>query len=512
MVNMKAKERLIVFGDSFVEGTYYTNGSINSIEERQTINFAKQLGEILGIEVVNYGRHANSNLGIYWDVKTYLKEDFSRTDIVLVCWTGLLRTSKWNVDTGRFENDKYFFENTNIDYFRENWQAYSYIKATYTALISRVEKFYFISSFLDYKGIFVDRLIDDNIKKVWINYSKDNNTLYGIISQKWGIKDKVGEWNQNHREYSEITPYINLECRHPNQKGHKLIASTLSEFISPNFINSFNLFPHGIHSNFYNNSFLDDLSIRSVELEFYKFDSENQFKENLNREDANASKLQTYVNKKLIYRFNSYGLRGPEFNIKKPFDLFLGCSFTMGVGVYEEKIWPTLVANHIKSDNYINAGMTGKGPDNWYAAFKHFTTVGDVRNVFCFCPSHPRLEERFKGFNYAVNITSGTLNSLVKDHPQYTEIFNHVLVNKLSDISFMADYNFKTLATIKHICQERNINFFCYTHYSHGLFKTIEKQIARDIHHPGESYHEFIADTFIEKYQKNNQELKVYPL
>lgn len=46
-----------------------------------------------------------------------------------------------------------------------------------------------------------------------------------------------------------------------------------------------------------------------------------------------------------VYRFNSLGYRGPEFDAAAPFKVFVaGCSYTFGQGVPFDKTWPSLLA------------------------------------------------------------------------------------------------------------------------------------------------------------------------
>jgi hypothetical protein len=81
------------------------------------------------------------------------------------------------------------------------------------------------------------------------------------------------------------------------------------------------------------------------------------------------------------YKNNSLGWRGPrEYRETKPTDfrvLFLGDSFTYGVGVNDDQTFAALVEKDLRADRMsvevMNAGVPGKGTDY---ALKCFQTVG----------------------------------------------------------------------------------------------------------------------------------------
>lgn len=505
------KNKLIAFGDSFVEGTFYTNGVLNSPESREKVNFVTQLGERLNYDVVNLGRHANSNVGIFWDLKNYLEKNINSTnEIYLICWTGILRTSKWDTTTQRLENDKYFYDKVENDYHRENYLAYSFIQSAYNLLSKYKKTFYFTSSFLDYKNTWVDELITNEIRHCWIDYYQPNNSLYDMIAFTYGKPNLERSWDHNHRDYSEVNDLINLECHHPNRKGHRHIADMLSERL-------------GLHTDKISNKLIFEkfitktdrrlvgkLSLANKNLNWIDCETEEEFKINLENTPY-RKKLQYYIDNPITYKHNSFGFRGNDVDLSKPFDVYMGCSFTYGVGLHEEHTWPYLVSKEIQYSNYFNIGIPGSGIGTWYSAFKFILRLGSIRKLFAFIPNHPRVEIPIKQYPTAFNVTPQSISTLRKTHSDVDGILRHSLENYLSDEDYLIDRYFQLLFAIRHLCEVNKIEFYGYNLYKHYLVHpSKESIIARDINHPGKDFNEYLAKIFIAKEKNKDQDMVFY--
>ena len=78
-----------------------------------------------------------------------------------------------------------------------------------------------------------------------------------------------------------------------------------------------------------------------------------------------------YINKELYtmasdnsntikYKMNEHGYRSQPITTHSDYNILtLGCSWTMGVGVENEFIWPNLVHNKINKGTLFNYGMYG---------------------------------------------------------------------------------------------------------------------------------------------------------
>mgnify|MGYP003322559072 FL=1 len=74
----------------------------------------------------------------------------------------------------------------------------------------------------------------------------------------------------------------------------------------------------------------------NLELDWYQGDTQTNYAQT-NKPDWNYYDSEG----KLKYKFNSLGYRTKEFNNlhMDPYMLVFGCSYTEGVGLYEEEIW-----------------------------------------------------------------------------------------------------------------------------------------------------------------------------
>ena len=499
---MTAKDftKIAVFGDSFPAGTYRREEDfkLNSETDRLETSFVHQLEVLTGIPCENHGRHANSNLGIHHDVWKYIIKNAEKMDtFFLICWTGILRTGEYSSETQRFENEKERYLSRDLDYTRECWVNYNYIVATYNLLTKFGVNFKFTSSFLDYKTSVINGYLDKDIKDKWIEWDRPNNTLYNIVAENF-LQDttKKYSWWLNHAQYTEDTPYIHKMCKHPNKEGHKLIAETIQKYLTCG-INVQNLTNYGIDQNIHFDltPYHPELFNGTVEFDPGGVEEAN-FKKGL-KDPKWATKLEYYLKNKLEYRINNVGSRGPNVDVDKEMDIFIGCSFTHGIGVHEEFIWPTLVAKELNSPNYLNLGISGTGIDTWYRLFKYAVKHYKVRRVFVYGPAHPRLEVKIKSRNVIKTVAPFQIERLLKEEKEDREAILHTM-DLIADKEYIVEHTFKTLLAMKSIAEGNNIEFYCYGFYDGNFYSTPkEKQIARDIAHPGQTQHRLIADVFL---------------
>jgi hypothetical protein len=87
-------------------------------------------------------------------------------------------------------------------------------------------------------------------------------------------------------------------------------------------------------------------------LQWLPSDTEELFIKN---KEKRLEELKTggWLNTEIEYSFNNYGFRSEEFDTT-PSILYLGCSFTVGIGLRIEHTWPYLVstAMNLKCFNY----------------------------------------------------------------------------------------------------------------------------------------------------------------
>ena len=187
-------------------------------------------------------------------------------------------------------------------------------------------------------------------------------------------------------------------------------------------------------------------------------DNEHHFIENLK---LYPELLTTYIDRPVEYRVNSHGCRSDKPftpDIGREVDIYLGDSFTFGVGHYEENIWPRWVGKWQGRD-IINLGIPGGGIE---ASFHLLSTVINhyiVRNVFHYQPIAYRYsfpyETDVDGKNYkAVD----TLIPSALDDPLYMKNFkdsipwNDVGMYNLTDQEYAWYNHFTFVNAIKGLC------------------------------------------------------------
>ena len=90
-------------------------------------------------------------------------------------------------------------------------------------------------------------------------------------------------------------------------------------------------------------------------------DSKEEFRNNLkNSHQHKLLMLNGWIDRDITYSFNSYGFRSREIDITNPGFAVLGCSFTMGIGLPLDEIWPVQLSKEISIpvDNFSVFGAS----------------------------------------------------------------------------------------------------------------------------------------------------------
>jgi len=92
----------------------------------------------------------------------------------------------------------------------------------------------------------------------------------------------------------------------------------------------------------------------------------------------------------ITYKFNSAGFRCHEFN-QQPALITLGCSFTGGLALPLDQIWPTLVAEKLGLQ-LCNLGVPGVGMDTCFRLLNFYINKLNSKVVCLLRPSQDRFE------------------------------------------------------------------------------------------------------------------------
>jgi len=224
--------RLIGFGDSIPAG-------LNKIgNDRITVDsFVKIIATVIGVEYINASHHGCGNMTICSQIHAF---EFQKGDIALISWSGVLRQWKWNTTTNFFQVTPAPEQRTNLSPEEAVFMTEFAIRASRDFLRSNHIPFRMISGFQDYL-CYKDlgfKIIDDFPE--WIEWGQPNNSVMDIAQQNW-LKPNTYLNIHTNMHTNKLNPFfchIHYEqnefiecCKHPNAKGHKLIAKTLLPYI-----------------------------------------------------------------------------------------------------------------------------------------------------------------------------------------------------------------------------------------------------------------------------------------
>lgn len=206
--------RIVFFGCSITYGT--------GLEEdiREKFSWPGQLCGLLGCESLNMGLSGSSNYDSYSHLKYYLNstsgdQQYFPGDFVIISLTGPQRHSSRYHDSSK-------------DLLRSS--KTSIIKIC-NLLTYKDIPFTIVEAFINYYRYFD---FDDSVTKHFMNWCKEETSLYDIISDTYGLfvdPDNVKELDRDHY-HDTSNRDLYLPCTHPTVLGHRKIANKLAPIIS----------------------------------------------------------------------------------------------------------------------------------------------------------------------------------------------------------------------------------------------------------------------------------------
>lgn len=122
-------------------------------------------------------------------------------------------------------------------------------------------------------------------------------------------------------------------------------------------------------------------------------DVEQRFNKNLSKYPKNPS-LNYYLKNPIDYYYNNYGYRGyEEFKEGAEANVFLGCSYTVGIGQPLEDTWSYLVNKKLPDTNmFVNLAQGGHGIENQFRQLYRWKDYFNIKNIFHYQPIYAREE------------------------------------------------------------------------------------------------------------------------
>jgi len=221
----------------------------------------------------------------------------------------------------------------------------------------------------------------------------------------------------------------------------------------------------------------------------------------------------------IIYSMNEHGYRSNSLKDKSDFNILtLGCSWTMGIGVKNENIWPTQLVNKIGKGTLFNYGNYGVSTSFIAKTFHKFVSSEFSPDItFIMWPGFSRRDyikedgsfKKVGGFRQArstdivwKNEDEDTLFIQLRNDYQdlmifweaYTLVETIAKLNNIKVYHTIAGYYYDVFKELKlYLNSTINPNTFfepinCYKNDS----------LARDCEHPGENWHIQFANSFYE--------------
>lgn len=198
--------------------------------------------------------------------------------------------------------------------------------------------------------------------------------------------------------------------------------------------------------------------------------------------------------KQIKYRINSSGFRGAHFT-NDPALIFFGCSFTFGIGMHEEKIWPTRTSKHFNLQ-CCNLGIPGHGLDfqSIYAPLWLLKEIPNPRAFLIKFPPQPRITfyREIRDELYIENIVSSINESELHKNPLMRLITSSALPTSIVN-------NFIGLNAIVTLANQLDIPII---KINDNQAINLNNSVARDYYHPGADTHAALSAQAIQKLEK----------
>jgi lysophospholipase L1-like esterase len=198
----------------------------------------------------------------------------------------------------------------------------------------------------------------------------------------------------------------------------------------------------------------------------------------------------------ITYNINKYGFRCEEFEFGARSVVALGCSYTQGIGLPVETLWPEIVGATLDLEVY-NLAWGGTSADTCFMLAKFWLPVLRPELVVMAAPPKNRFDIIKATGNPEVhtmmpNTTDGEFGADV--------ILKHWMTNdRNQDLN-----NAKNKLAVQALCQ--NLGIPCLTYDAHEYFARSREEVeyARDYMHAGPRGHKMFAERILDDWRKKH--------
>jgi len=234
-------------------------------------------------------------------------------------------------------------------------------------------------------------------------------------------------------------------------------------------------------------------------------DGKDKFEKNCKMFPDNKS-LKYYKKHPITYKFNNYGFRtDDDFNSTDEGNIFLGCSYTIGIGHHLKNTWSYKLNEHI-GGKFWNLSLSGAGVDTAFRLLYGFKKILKIKNIFHYAPLN-------HGFRYEYLIKSDTdgnhsypqMFNVVHNTESAIEFFGKKFVKEALLTDNFAKLNYdKSILAIESLSKKLGSNYYYLSDDILQRYRTIENDDselqARDLEHYPVNMQNYIYKNFLEKY------------
>lgn len=200
----------------------------------------------------------------------------------------------------------------------------------------------------------------------------------------------------------------------------------------------------------------------------------------------------------ISYKLNSHGFRCAEFT-NDPCVIALGCSYTFGIGLPVDKIWPSLVGMELGL-SVANLAWGGSCSDACYRLLRYWIQALNTAAVMILTPPKERIELLLDrtGEIPGQPLAEVYLPQSLSEHFNPNDVYlNHWFMQ----IDNQLINREKNLLAMQALCDQNKVPFFEQNTETTMTRSREDIGYARDYLHGGPKIHKEIADIFIQQFR-----------
>lgn len=199
----------------------------------------------------------------------------------------------------------------------------------------------------------------------------------------------------------------------------------------------------------------------------------------------------------ITYRINSLGYRGDEFDFTEPCLVALGCSFSVGIGLPEQSVWPWQVGQQLHLP-VVNLSWGGYSADTCFRLAEYFLPKLNVALCVMLAPPKDRIE--VIGPNVAPGVTAEVF--MPQSMSNWYTPNDVYLKHWMTDDENSRLNNIKNKLALEMLCHKQVVP--CLTYDSLYYFGRSREEVgyARDYMHAGVEGHQMLANDIVRDYEQ----------